>query len=243
MAYNSEYFGIEVKDADRAYLQPRTDWDKAIKSFDLNIGRSAALLFGNNVVSGFGITTGTLMITLAAGIAFANGVYVKNTAPQEYTLPGAIGDGTYKIYITANSQEDGTYTIAYTAGSVPAGGVYLYDITTVSAIITASSDKRTYVANKLKQKSVLTKTATYTVLPTDEIFLCNATSGAVTLNLPSAALLSGKEYEIKKIDSSGNTVIIEGYGSETIDGATNKTLSSQYASVKIVSDGSNWYVF
>jgi hypothetical protein len=47
---------------------------------------------------------------------------------------------------------------------------------------------------------------------------------------------------IKKIDASVNAVTIDGNASETIDGATTKALSSQYASYEIACDGSAWYI-
>lgn len=65
----------------------------------------------------------------------------------------------------------------------------------------------------------------------------------MTITLPAAtADLDGLVYVVKKVDSSGNTVTIDGNGSETIDGATTKVLSAQYDTVSIVCDGSNWLV-
>jgi hypothetical protein len=39
------------------------------------------------------------------------------------------------------------------------------------------------------------------------------------MTLPTAASSTGKVFYIKKIDSSANSVIIDGAGAETIDGA------------------------
>ena len=44
------------------------------------------------------------------------------------------------------------------------------------------------------------------------------------------------------MDGTGNTVTIDGNGTETIDGSLTKTLPSIYDSVYIVSDGSNWLI-
>jgi hypothetical protein len=49
-------------------------------------------------------------------------------------------------------------------------------------------------------------------------------------------------YHIKKIDSGAGNVIIDGNASETIDGATTYTLTTQYESVTIVSDGATWWI-
>ncbi len=83
-------------------------------------------------------------------------------------------------------------------------------------------------------------TATYTVTANDYTVLCN-NSGGVTLNLPTASGISGRIYVIKQLASSG-TVTITPSGSETIDGAGSKAISTQYQSMTLQSDGSNWFV-
>jgi hypothetical protein len=87
-----------------------------------------------------------------------------------------------------------------------------------------------------------TKTATYTASVSDYTILCNNTSGAITINLPAASGCTGRAYVIKKISGVSNNVVIDGNASETIDGATTRTLTLQYESVLIQSDGSNWFV-
>lgn len=77
---------------------------------------------------------------------------------------------------------------------------------------------------------------------TNHVVLCDCTSNTITINLPTASGISGRIYHIKKIDSSANAVTIDGNGGETVDGTTTKVLSSQYDSVMIVSDGSNWLI-
>lgn len=76
----------------------------------------------------------------------------------------------------------------------------------------------------------------------DECLFVDATSANVTVTLPPVADARGREILVKKIDSSGHTVTIDGDGSETIDGATTKVLSSQWDSARIVSTASFWYV-
>ena len=73
------------------------------------------------------------------------------------------------------------------------------------------------------------------------VLLVNAASASVTVNLPTAVSNSAS-YTIKKTDSSTNTVIIDGSGSETIDGGTTATLTIQYESITIVSDNTNWHI-
>ena len=75
------------------------------------------------------------------------------------------------------------------------------------------------------------------------MLLCDATGAAFTVTLPAAATVSGASISVKKTDSSGNAVTIDGNGAETIDGATTLALSTQYEAVTLWSDGSNWWVF
>ncbi|MFC9821379.1 hypothetical protein ACFWG6_30865 [Streptomyces erythrochromogenes] len=80
-----------------------------------------------------------------------------------------------------------------------------------------------------------------TVRVIDEVLLVDASGDNRVITLISA-VATPNSYTIKKIDSSGNTVTIDGAGSETIDGATTKVLSSQWESVTLIPSGGNWYV-
>ena len=91
-------------------------------------------------------------------------------------------------------------------------------------------------------KRLVSKTADYTALITDEIILVDATAGNVTITLPAAASNSGKEYIVKKTDNTSNIVIIDGNSTETIDGALTQTIQEQYGAYKIITDASNWYI-
>jgi hypothetical protein len=87
-----------------------------------------------------------------------------------------------------------------------------------------------------------TKTSNYTLTATDYIILGDASAGPITFNLPTAVGISGRIYEFVKIDSSSNAITIDGAGSETINGALTKTLTTQWQRCRIVSNNSNWIV-
>lgn len=91
-------------------------------------------------------------------------------------------------------------------------------------------------------KQVRTETANYTAVLTDDVILGNPTAATdITITLPTAVGNDGKEFVIKKINSSiDDTVTIDADGTETIDGALTLTLDLQYHSVTLVSDGANW---
>lgn len=74
------------------------------------------------------------------------------------------------------------------------------------------------------------------------VYLCNAGSGSFTANLPQASTVGGRMYIFKKIDASANTITIDGYSTETIDGAATKVMNTYNETVRIMSDGSNWVI-
>lgn len=88
---------------------------------------------------------------------------------------------------------------------------------------------------------VVTKTADYTVTDADDVILADASSGTITITLPTAVNASSRKYHIKKINQL-NSVIIDGNGTQTIDGDTTKTISLRYTSLTIVSDNANWHI-
>lgn len=89
--------------------------------------------------------------------------------------------------------------------------------------------------------ALATKTTTYTLTATDSVLLADATSTAFTVTLPSAMGIAGRQYTIKKVDSSANAVTIASVVGN-IDGAATKVLLAQWQAVRVVSDGINWYV-
>jgi hypothetical protein len=80
------------------------------------------------------------------------------------------------------------------------------------------------------------------VVSGDYLILANAAGGAITLNLPPAALVPGRIYVIKRTNSGANTVTVDANGSETIDGALTHVLSPQWNAITIISNGTDWYI-
>ena len=68
-------------------------------------------------------------------------------------------------------------------------------------------------------------------------------TSALTVILPSASAGQYYQYGIKRHYLMSGNVVIEGGGSELIDGETNVTLSSVNASVYLISDGTQWNIF
>ncbi len=89
---------------------------------------------------------------------------------------------------------------------------------------------------------VHTITSNTTLTINHHYVFANASSGNITITLPPASSSRGREYVIKKIDSSSNSVIIDPNGNELIEGALTYSLTLQNQSVKIVCDGTQWWI-
>jgi hypothetical protein len=76
-----------------------------------------------------------------------------------------------------------------------------------------------------------------TITNLDSVVLVDATSGPVTITLPDS--ISGKYFDIKKIDTSANVVTIL-HPTQTIDGDPSVTLDFAYSSLTIIGDGSDF---
>lgn len=83
--------------------------------------------------------------------------------------------------------------------------------------------------------------ADYTVLGTDRVILVNATSAPVTISIPTGQV-TGTIFEVKDRFGAAttNNIIITSVGSETFDGQASVTLTTNYQSITLVSDGTNW---
>ena len=89
--------------------------------------------------------------------------------------------------------------------------------------------------------SIRTETgATYTAATTDDLNLCNA--AAITVTLFAASGNSGEVLYIKNIHATGVVTISGDSAGETLDGDVSKFITTQYATLTLVCDGSDWHV-
>lgn len=90
--------------------------------------------------------------------------------------------------------------------------------------------------------AVTTKTANYTITSSDNVVYADSTSGAFTLTLPTAASVEGQPFYIHKTNSGTNVVTIDGYDSETIEGASALTVAGQNEGALLISNGTEYKV-
>ncbi len=185
---------------------------------------------------------------LVAGPTVLNGVrqFIKST------FGGVGGASKSEPFVTASGSGDLTAERVLTG---TANQVIVTDDGAAPATITLSAPQNLHTAadptfndttvNELTSKShivnLVEKATTYLALSSDYVILGDATAGAFDVDLPTAASSTGRIYVIKKIDASGNAVTVDPNGAETIDGAASKALSSQFDSVRIISDGTEWW--
>jgi hypothetical protein len=208
-----------------------------------------------------GLTDGTKDLSIsaitAAGTATFNGaVNLGNASSDDLTITASLAStvaikttysydigsssiGLRSLYLgSADSAARGTRLI----GATVASG-YTFTLPTSGGTVGQhlTTDGSGTTSWRYGDKSTA-KTTTYTATGDETVITCDATSAAFTVTLPAAASFTGKRYVIKKTDSTLNAVTIDGNASETIDGATTTTLNTQYESVEIVCDGSNWHI-
>lgn len=149
---------------------------------------------------------------------------------------------------------DGTYTPGTVSGSahiIQEEGVSLTSrskLNFIGAAVTATDDagndatKITITASSASLTVTSTSATPYSAVA-DEVVLMDATAGAKTVNLVAAATAgSGGSLYVKKVDTSTNTVTIDGNGAETIDGSLTYVITTPYDSIRVISDGSNWSI-
>lgn len=85
--------------------------------------------------------------------------------------------------------------------------------------------------------SVHVASTNYTILASDDIILADASAGAITLTLPSAAGNLGKVITIEKIAGRLDDKVTVG---GTINGITNDEIWAKNVPYRVVSDGTNW---
>ncbi|MCM8797615.1 MAG: hypothetical protein NC923_07080, partial [Candidatus Omnitrophica bacterium] len=254
-----------------AFRTGATPSTQAVVGIDYSDSNKLKLVRGSDISSSTGITldssgnvgigtTPSYPLHVSGATRITAGLHVGNTAPysdnaindfnnNSSSLMRFGQDYTHNLFLNwsynatpANAQAQiGTYGYSNPI-YIDASGIYIQSYNSNNVGIgTASPNSKLHIAGAIAT-ALSTKTTNYTLTATDSTILGNANSGAITLTLPTTSGITGRIYTIKKIDSSTNAVTVDGYGSETIDGAATYSLSAQYKYVTIQSDGTNWVI-
>jgi hypothetical protein len=169
------------------------------------------------VYSNYGLSTslGTTVTCDSGGFPTSDG----NTKVEVYT-----GTSAYKVTLK-NSSATTQWTLDNIVGAL--------DTSTFAAAAFAAPD--TDCASD-------TTDTTLTTGMLGTVRNGNPTGGSFTYTLPSAiTATNGRGYTIRHVGTANSIVITAAVG-QTIDGTLTKTISGQYESVSLVSDGANWHI-
>lgn len=173
----------------------------------------------------------------------ATGVYISSV---ETTLGGMANN-----LISAYAGAAGT-TLMFNlnnVGNVMVGGLLQLVGTTSSfpalkrssaALQVRLADDSAYAGLAMGAQSTgyIAKTGTYTITIADYTIDC--TTGTFTVTLPTAVGITGQLFVIK--NTGAGVITIATTSSQTIDGVTTQSLSSQYSSYTVQSNGANWII-
>ena len=205
----------------------------------------------SSTYGGTGVNNGGRLLTYAGAVTFAGAFTNTITAtanttvtfPTTGTLYGtATGSITSAQLLASLSNETGTGTAVFSASPTFTGTPLS---TTAAAGTNTTQIATTAFVQAGLNEQVLSKTAAYTILLADfgssgmlTVYV-NATSAAVTITLPSVANMLGKVVNVFKTDASANVVTVT--GAANINGASTFTLPTQYNSVEIHSNNTQYY--
>jgi hypothetical protein len=124
------------------------------------------------------------------------------------------------------------------------GQVLTWDNSNSKVVWSAASGGGSQLPPEVKTVST---TATISLTPSNastynaiEVIYTTTGSSAYTVTLPTAASIEGKKIHVKRLATANVTV--DGHSSETIDGSATFVLTTQYSSVTMISDGTNWLI-
>lgn len=86
--------------------------------------------------------------------------------------------------------------------------------------------------------NVVAKSANYTAATDDSVVLATGGASGIAIGLPTG--VKGAEIVVKKVDSGAGAVAVN--SSQAIDGLTSRSLATQYAYLRMVSDGTTWHI-
>ena len=252
--------GLDIKDYTTAGLASITYVDNAdtilqnqIDTLDIKDYTTAGLASTSDLADYLplagGTMTGDVIMTEGEDVVFKYSGFNNNintdplTSNRRITFPDLNGTVALTSQLGGGSGSD--YTTA--------GLVYQIDFDNATSGINTSLDALDTRVTTLEAstsgaggsgafiQAIVSPSSPYA--PTNgNVILWDTTSGNKIINLPPASSSFNFVMNIKKIDNSGNTITVNGNGSETIDGGLTAILTTQYESITIVCDGSNWYI-
>ena len=127
---------------------------------------------------------------------------------------------------------------AYWQMHAPSADLQMYNVhNTYGLVYTISDSIKLFSFNRGVAYPYVAKTATYAIVDADYTIDC--TANTFTTTLPTAVGRAGQVYVVK--NSGAGTITVATTSSQTIDGATTKTLAAA-AVLRVQSTNANWII-
>ena len=195
-----------------------------------------------------GVSAAVRTISTSTAIAAGDGLVLLDASGGSITVtlpaPASATGHEFAVMRIDPGSTNGNGATLFVTGGSNINGANQYTLFSQYDSVVLRSDGAKYwvVATSLPAQRTVT-TPGDTVHPGDSFITCDATDGSFGMTLSDASLTPGLEVVFKKVDSSGNLVVVDPAGGQTIDGVSSYTLAAQYASVTVRSDGvATWYI-
>jgi hypothetical protein len=204
-----------------------------VMNIDVNQNAATGISVANTTVGG----TSQTYIRQSNGSAILESLqYSTSTTPYGSFIAGS--GGFYGTGTALNIMEDANGPITFSTGTAAPAAQRMEIFASGDVSINSTSDVALLNINGSLAHKIVPITATYSIGAND--YIVTATSGTFTTTLPTAVGITGRTYIVKNYGTG--TVTLGTTSSQTIDGATTQTLSTQYSGYQVTSDGSNWQV-
>jgi hypothetical protein len=183
-------------------------------------------------------TTNKYFSDTLARNAFSAGTGITITTGQIATTITQYTDTLAKTAAVVNSMAGTQPDQAPSVSSVKAYYTAGSNITISDGVISATgggSVSRPTISDKTSNFTISTPSAS----TLQEIYTVSGSS-AVTITLPDATACSGMRYDIKRLGTATTTIACN--GAQTVDGSATIQILAQYASVTVISTGTNWII-
>jgi len=232
-------------------------WTAGLTDGQLVIGSTAGTPAAASLASAdssITITPGSNTIDLATGSAVA----VSFTTDSGTATPSSgivnIAGGTLlntsgaTNVVTVNADDNVVGSVVSDSGTAtPASNAFT--LTGSGGITTSASGSTVTIDGSGEQVITITSLdntdSPYTVLSSDYYMSCDVSGGTLTIDLPDAPT-TGKVYIVKDAGGDANTnniTVTTSGGIVTIDGATARVISTDYAALQFVFNGTSYEVF
>lgn len=217
-------------------------------SINIDAVNTSGVVIDLNLTPGSSSTAEAIDISMGANCTSHAIAIVNNGTGRAITANqvGVLSASDYSLNIYSNTIQTNNQLVRFMQDNgSDAKGVVLIDNDGTGAAITIDNANATAYAlstsGGLKVGSLQTAytgvTSSTNIDASHQVV--NVTANSVTLTLPTAASIEGRRYDLK--NSGTGLVTIATTSSQTIDGDTTRILT-QYESITVVSDGSNWII-